>query len=138
MKTRGAITRLGLAGRRKLGPTFILLLLVPLFSGCYKVSARSGALPHPGPEKTTGVHLIVGLTTVNVVASECAHGFSRIETKRPWWDMVLLTPLTLGLVSASSVKYQCAAPARTTLREPVPTNPKERAPAPAVPWGEAP
>lgn len=99
------------------------LLLVSL-TGCFRMSLRSGAPRGGAPEEQTGVSLVAGLTTSNVVAPECQHGFSRVDVYWPWWSPVVYAA-TFGIVAPLRTEYVCAeaaAAAGPVPPEPVPSS----------------
>ncbi|WIG96947.1 hypothetical protein [Myxococcus sp. SDU36] len=82
------------------------LLLLSL-TGCFRMSLRSGAPRGGAPEQQTGVSLVAGLTTSNVVTPECQHGFSRVDVYWPWWGPVVFAA-TFGVVAPLRTEYVCA------------------------------
>lgn len=82
------------------------LLLLSL-TGCFRMSLRSGAPRGGAPEEQTGVSLVAGLTTSNVVTPECRHGFSRVDVYWPWWGPVVFAA-TFGIVAPLRTEYVCA------------------------------
>ncbi|WP_426751834.1 hypothetical protein [Myxococcus sp. Y35] len=83
-----------------------LLLLLSL-SGCFRMSLRSGAPRGGAPAEQSGVSLVAGLTTSNVVTPECQHGLSRVDVYWPWWGPVAFVA-TLGIVAPLRTEYVCA------------------------------
>ncbi len=82
----------------------LLLMTLP---GCFRMSLRSGAPRDGEPREQTGYSLVAGLTTSNVMAPECRHGFSRVDVSWPWWGPAVFA-VTLGIVAPLRTEYVCA------------------------------
>lgn len=61
-----------------------------------------------------GVSVLWGLTNSNTDAVECRHGMAYTEVYHPWWGILFVQPLTLGIVTPLRKVYQCAAPPSAT------------------------
>jgi hypothetical protein len=123
---------------RRVAPALVLLLL-PVFAGCFHVSVRSPASDRgPSKEKVTTYHIFYGLTSSEVSAPECQNGIAKLTYYHPWWSILFLTPCTAGLVGATVISYRCAdlaaAPAPAVASAPGPeTSPAIPAAVPAPP-----
>jgi hypothetical protein len=81
-------------------------------SGCFKVKVKSSRTydqAYWAQIKKSKIqwHFFYGLTDAHV-RTPCKNGMTYVETKFPWWSVVLVMPLTAGLVAATKTKYLCA------------------------------
>lgn len=83
---------------------------ITMITGCYnaKITApvRQGGVKHAD----TGASLFWGLTNTSSEALECPGGMAYAETYQPWWGVLFVTPLTVGIVTPIKKVWICAEP----------------------------
>lgn len=81
---------------------------ISLMTGCYnaKITApvRQGGVKH----SDTGASLFWGLTNTSAQALECPGGMAYAETYQPWWGVLFVQPLTIGIVTPIKKVWICA------------------------------
>ena len=79
-------------------------------TGCYnaKITApvQQGGVKHAD----TGVSLFWGITNTSAEAIECPAGMAYTETFQPWWGVMFVQPLTLGIVTPIKKVWICVNP----------------------------
>lgn len=81
--------------------------------GCYRAAVRAPVSEADGGREYSdiGAVWLWGATRTTSKAVECRNGLARTQTKIPWWGVLFIVPLTIGIITPIRTHYTCAAPA---------------------------